>query len=145
MQEVPRHILRRRYDMVVFQTTFLSNRWAPELFEEMCRRVEPLKTLSGVRVAMPQDEFLRTKLVCDFIDDFDIDVVCSVAPESEWPKIYPTVDRERVRFHRVLTGYLDDRTVERIERIVDATPRAGHRHRLPRLARRGVARAPRAR
>ena len=120
-QEVPRHILRRRYDMVVFQTTFLSNRWAPGLFEEMCERVEPLKTLSGVRVAMPQDEFLRSKLVCDFIDDFDIDVVCSVAPESEWPKIYPTVDRERVRFHRVLTGYLDDRTVERIERIVGET------------------------
>jgi hypothetical protein len=121
VQEVPRHILRRRYDMVVFQTTFLSNRWAPELFHEMCERVAPLKALSGIRVAMPQDEFLRTKLVCDFIDDFDIDVVCSVAPESEWPRIYPTVDRERVHFHRVLTGYLDDRTVDRIERIVGET------------------------
>ena len=78
--------------------------------------------MTGVRVAMPQDEFLRSKLVCDFIDDFDIDVVCSVASESEWPKIYPSVDRERVRFHRVLTGYLDDRTLGRIERIVDSTP-----------------------
>jgi hypothetical protein len=122
VQDVPRHILRRRYDMIVFQTTFLSNRWVPELFAEICRRVAPLKTLSGVRVAMPQDEFLRSKLLCDFIDDFDIDVVCSVAPESEWPKIYPTVDRGRVRFERVLTGYLDDRTVDRIEDIVAATP-----------------------
>ncbi len=121
VQEVPRHILRRRYDLIVFQTTFLSNRWVPELFQQMCARVAPLKTLTGVRVAMPQDEFLRSELVCDFIDDFDIDVVCSVAPESEWPKIYPSVDRERVRFHRVLTGYLDDRTVARIERIVEAT------------------------
>lgn len=120
-QGVPAHILRRRYDMIVFQTTFLSNRWAPELFLEMCDRVAPLKALSGVRVAMPQDEFLRMKLVCDFIEDFGIDVVCSVAPESEWAKIYPTVDRDRVRFHRVLTGYLDDRTVDRIERIARAT------------------------
>ena len=48
-----------------------------------------------------------------------------------------------MRFHRVLTGYLDDRTVDRIERIVQADRRAGHRHRLPRLARRGVARPPR--
>jgi glycosyltransferase involved in cell wall biosynthesis len=122
VQEVPRHILRRRFDLIVFQTTFLSNRWAPELFEEMLRRVAPLKTLSGVRVAMPQDEFLRSKLLCDFIDEFDIDVVFSVAPESEWPKIYPTVDRERVRFERVLTGYLDDHTLERIEQIVATTP-----------------------
>jgi hypothetical protein len=122
VQNVPRHILDRDYDMVVFHTTFLSNRWAPELFLEMCERIEPLKRVAGVRVAMPQDEFLRTKLVCDFIDDFDIDIVCSVAPESEWPKIYPTVDRRRVRFHQILTGYLDDRTVKRIEEIVDATP-----------------------
>jgi hypothetical protein len=71
---------------------------------------------------MPQDEFLHSKLLCDFIDDFGIDVVCSVAPESEWEKIYPTVDRDRVRFHRVLTGYLDERTVDRIERIVQETP-----------------------
>ena len=122
VQDVPRHLLRRRYDMVVFHTTFLSNRWAPELFAEMCERIEPLKAVEGVRVAMPQDEFLRTKLVSEFIDDFGVDVVCSVAPESEWPKIYPTVDRGRVRFHRVLTGYLDDRTVKRIDRIVRATP-----------------------
>jgi hypothetical protein len=60
--------------------------------------------------------------VCDFIDEFDVDVVCSVAPESEWPTIYPTIDRTRVDFHRVLTGYLDDRTLERIERIVANTP-----------------------
>jgi glycosyltransferase involved in cell wall biosynthesis len=120
-QDVPAHILRRRFDMIVFHTTFLSNRWAPGLFLEMCDRVEPLKALAGVRVAMPQDEFLRTKLVCDFIDDFGIDVVCSVAPESEWAKIYPTVDRDRVRFHRVLTGYLDARTVHRIEHITQAT------------------------
>ena len=122
VQDVPRHILDRDYDIVVFHTTFLSHRWAPELFLEMCERIEPLKTVAGVRVAMPQDEFLRARLVCDFIDDFDVDVVCSVAPESEWPKIYPTVDRGRVRFHQILTGYLDDRTVKRIEQIVEATP-----------------------
>lgn len=123
VQDPPAHILRRRYDLIVFHTTFLSNRWAPELFAEMCERVEPLKSLEGVRVAMPQDEFLRTKLVCDFIAEFGVNIVYSVAPESEWPRIYPTVDFDRVRFHRILTGYLDDRTVERIERIVAATPR----------------------
>jgi hypothetical protein len=122
VQHVPAHVLRRDYDMVVFHTTFLSHRWAPELFAEMCKRIRPLKVVGGVRVAMPQDEFLRSKLVCDFIDEFDVDVVCSVAPESEWPKIYPTVDHERVRFHRILTGYLDERTIDRIERIVADIP-----------------------
>jgi hypothetical protein len=116
--DVPRHVLRRRYDLIVFHTSFLGHRWDPEQFAELCERAKPLKALAGVRVAMPQDEFLRTRLVCDFIDDFDIDVVCSVAPESEWPTIYPTVDRDRVRFHRILTGYLDARTKQRIDELV---------------------------
>jgi hypothetical protein len=121
MQDVPRHVLRRRYDLIVFHTSFLGHRWAPELFAEVCARVEPLKALDGVRVAMPQDEFLRPEMVADFVADFGVDVVFSVAPESEWSKLYPSLDRERVRFHRLLTGYLEDGTVERIERIVGET------------------------
>lgn len=120
-QELPAHLLQRRYDLVCFHTTFLSARWAPQLFSSLCEKAQPLKALDGVRVALPQDEFLHADLLSDFARDFDVDVVCSVAPETEWPKIYPTVDRERVRFHRVLTGYLEDHTVERIERIVAQT------------------------
>ena len=118
VQDVPRHVLRRRYDMIVFHTSFVGHRWAPEQFVELCRRAEPLKALDGVRVALPQDEFLRSRMVCDFVNDFGIDVVASVAPESEWPKIYPTVDPDRVRLHRVLTGYLDARTTDRIADLV---------------------------
>jgi hypothetical protein len=121
-RRVPRYLLRRRYDAVVFATSFLASRWSPALFEDVQRWAQPLKQLDGVRIALPQDEFLRSATLCDFIDDFDVDVVCSVAPESEWPTIYPTVDFDRVRFTRVLTGYLESRTVERIERIVDETP-----------------------
>ena len=71
---------------------------------------------------MPQDEFLRGGLLCEFINRFEITDVFSVAPESEWPKIYESVDRDRVRFSRVLTGYLGEETVERIDRIVAGAP-----------------------
>jgi hypothetical protein len=107
-----------RFDAIYFHTSFLSTRWAPELFAEMARRAWPLRALSDTLVALPQDEFLRSKLVCDFINAFGVDVVCSVAPASEWPVIYPTVDRSRVRFSQVLTGYLEDATVRRIDAIL---------------------------
>lgn len=60
---------------------------------------------------------MNTNVLCDFINEFGIQQVFSVAPESEWPKIYPTVDFKKVHFHRVLTGYLDDDTVKNVNRI----------------------------
>ena len=47
----------------------------------------------------------------------------SVAPASEWPKIYAGVDRERVRFDPVLTGYLDVARSTRIDEIGTAHER----------------------
>jgi hypothetical protein len=66
---------------------------------------------------MPQDEFFYTKVVCEFINEFGIQHVFSVSPPSEWPKIYRTVDFQKVDFHHVLTGYLEDSTLERIRRL----------------------------
>ena len=116
--EGPRHLTSNSFDAVVFQTSFLSGRWAPGLFEELCERAAPLKGLGQIRIALPQDEFFRTDAVGRFVEEFDIGLVLSVSPESEWPKQYPDVDRERVRFGHVLTGYLDEATVGRIDRIV---------------------------
>jgi glycosyltransferase involved in cell wall biosynthesis len=119
---MPRWMRRIRYDAIVFHTSLLSSlRWAPQVDQTLRERVLELGDLPGVRAAMPQDEFLRNDALCDFIRDAGVDVVFSVSPESEWPKIYAGVDRERVRFESVLTGYLDERTLERIDKIVGAT------------------------
>ena len=121
----PRSLTGIDFDTVIFHTSFLSQRWIPELFADQKRRAAPLRGLGRARIALPQDEFLHSSLLCDFIEEFDIDHVLSVSPASEWPKIYPTVDRERVRFSQVLTGYLSEETVERIDGIVEA--RGGRR------------------
>ena len=120
-RSVPRWVLRTHFDAVVFHTTFLSQRWHPHVFERLRQRARPLLGVGDVRVALPQDEFLHTDLLCEFIEEFDVDRVFSVAPPSEWPKIYAGVDRERVRFSEALTGYLEADTVMRIDRIVAET------------------------
>lgn len=114
VRRVPSYLLRVKFDLIVYTTLFLSGRWDRDGFRQTMRRIEPLKHLDAVQVAMPQDEFLNTDLLCDFINEFGIDYVFSVAPESEWETIYPNVDRERVKFSVVLTGYLDEHTVNKI-------------------------------
>ena len=143
-RNTPRWLLRVPFDLVVWHTSFLSLRWAPEVFAMARRRAQPLKEIAERSVAMPQDEFIHTDALCEFLEEFDVDAVCSVAPEDQWPTIYATLDRERVRFIRVLTGYLDEETVDRIQRIVSEGPAArpievGYRawHNAPWLGRHG--------
>ncbi len=121
VQKIPSWLDRVDFDLVVFHTTFLSCRWAPELFARLAEAARPLRALSTTFVALPQDEFLHADILSAFIEDFGIDWVFTVAPESEIPTIYRDVDRDRVRFHRVLTGYLERETLRRIDRIVAET------------------------
>jgi hypothetical protein len=120
----PRWLLRAPFDAVVFHTSFLSHiRWDPATGERLLEHARPLRELAATKAVLPQDEFLRSAVINDFINDFGIDVVLSAADSSQWPLIYDTVDRTRVRFSTVLTGYLLDETVARTEAVVAATPR----------------------
>jgi hypothetical protein len=121
-REVPRWLPRVPFDLVVWHTSFLSLRWAPDVFALARQRAEPLKAIRAPSVALPQDEFIHIDVVCDFLEEFNVRAVCSVAPEREWPKIYRSLDRDRIRFATVLTGYLDEKTVKRIDRLVARAP-----------------------
>ncbi len=108
------------FDAVIWHTTFLGwVRWTPPAQRiGVMKRARRLAERSSRQLALPQDEFLGTDQVSELIREFGIDHVFSVAPESEWPLIYDGVDRERVGFSRVLTGYLDEDTVRRVDAIV---------------------------
>lgn len=118
----PRWIADHDWDTVIFHTSFLGQRWAPDAFRAQLERATPLRGLGRARIALPQDEFLCSRLLCEFIEEFEVDEVMSVAPESEWDKIYEGIDRDRVGISPVLTGYLSEDTVRRIDRILERTP-----------------------
>jgi hypothetical protein len=112
------------FDAVVWHTTFLGwVRWTPAGQRiGVMKRARRLAERASFQVALPQDEFLGTQQVAEVIREFGIDHVFSVAPESEWPLIYEGIDRSRVEISRVLTGYLDEDTVERVDEIVATGP-----------------------
>jgi len=119
VRRVPRYLNAIHFDAVIFHTTFLSKRWIN--FNSFLKRARPLKKLNTIKIALPQDEFIKTDMLCDFINEFEIDYVFSVAPESEWPTIYHNVDFQKVKFFKVLTGYLDDKTLSRIKKLEESS------------------------
>ena len=117
VRRVPRWLARVPFDAVIFHTTLLWDRVSPATF---ARHRHKLRRIDGVgrRVALPQDEHLCSRALVDFISEFNVDHVFSVAPDSEWEKLYEGVDRSRVGISRVLTGYLETETLGRIDAIV---------------------------
>ncbi|MBS0274831.1 MAG: hypothetical protein JSR55_10615 [Proteobacteria bacterium] len=124
-KRAPRYVSEVDFDLVIFQTTFTQRLSRSEgYFAQMTRRAQALANLDAPKVALVQDEFWNAEKVERFINTFGIGTVFSVAPPSEWPKIYPGLDPQKVRFHRVLTGYLDEPTLEKLAKAGEGNPRA---------------------
>lgn len=116
--EVPKYLREINFDLIIFHGLFCCHRWGGDaLVKSVTAKAEFFKESSGVKVIMPQDEFLNAKSLCDLVNDFSIDIVFTICPESEWKKIYQTVDFSKVKFVEVLTGYIDDRSIRKIEKL----------------------------
>lgn len=119
---LPSHLYDEPVDLIIFHTIFFGPRWGGKMKSFLDNLQPSLSRLGGVRVMLPQDEFHRSRELVDFVRSFGITHIFSVAPESEWPKIYEGVDRAKVAIHKVLTGYLDNDTVAHIERLAGTVP-----------------------
>jgi hypothetical protein len=108
----PTYLKDIEFDLIVFTDMFLSKRNLLRFFDKAVEYCQPLKGVSAKKIAVPQDEFYYTDVLNHFINAFGVEHIFSVAPESEWGKIYPLVDRDKVKIDFVLTGYLDDEIVK---------------------------------
>ena len=117
----PAWLRRIPFDTVIFHHTLTGQRMAPSLLRWQLRRARALDGVGRYRIAMVQDECVYTDAIDAFITEYGIDHVFSVAPPSEWEKIYPHAREQGVRFSQNLTGYLSPQTVERVDRIVAAS------------------------
>ena len=120
---VARAFAGRRYDAVIWHTTMLAwLRWTPEAqLRGLRKRALALRDGAPLHVALPQDEFLNGDAVNAFMSEIGVRHVFSVAPPSEWPKLYDGLD---AGISQVLTGYLDEATLGRIDGVL---ARAGGR------------------
>lgn len=118
---VPRWVHRLDIGLVVFHTTLLATRWHPEAFHRVAARLEALERLNCPRIAIPQDEFLNTDPLVDFLRRFRVGHVFTCAPSHEWDTIYGALTADGAGLTRVLTGYLEPRTVRRIGELATTT------------------------
>lgn len=120
-KSLPSYLENIKFDLIIFDTLFLAQHWGGVAhFRRLMARADKLKQYDSVRVMLPQDEFYNSDLYLEFIRELKIDYVFSVAPERAWPQIYKGVDFEKVKFVRILTGYIDEKRLLAIQHLARA-------------------------
>jgi hypothetical protein len=114
--KLPRYLKSLRPDLVVYHYTFLATRMNPAEFAREVELVEFTRELPCRKAIVAQDEQARSDLVSQLIEDFGVTHVFSPASPPEWPQIYEGADFDNMHFETILTGYVDDATVRRIEK-----------------------------
>lgn len=114
---IPWYLHQIKWDLIIFTDLFVLERWAPLSYRKIINKAQSLKKIKARKILIPQDEFIYSNDLCDLINDFNIEFVFTCAEEFDWKKIYNTVDFTKVQFNTVLTGYLDDTTIERINQL----------------------------
>jgi len=122
-RDVPSFLRKVPFDLIVFHTDLLGLQYPSHSTEQFIEKAEVLRNIPAVKVVLAQDEHFNPNAIAKFINDFGIDHVFSLAPESEWKKIYPTVDLNKVKFYRTLPGYLDEKTLKKISKLQRKIPR----------------------
>jgi len=117
MGDCPIFIKYLEFDLIIFDWSFVGLRTDRDFFIKIINKISFLQKCKGVKITLPQDEFTSMDLLNQFIIDFNVSHVFSVAPESEWPKIYPNVDPIQTKFHRILTGYLEESMIQNISQL----------------------------
>ena len=119
---VPWTLLRHvRIAGIIYHTFFLGARWTPEIFEQKAGLCAPLASLEVPKIAIPQDEFIHTDMLAEFLARQRVTHLLTCAEEPEWKQIYGRhLDFSRVAVKTVLTGYIDEATKRRVDALKQA-------------------------
>lgn len=116
---IPADICGVNFNIVIYHYTVCDRRHFRSKFEKQLVKWQKLKKLSGYKVAIPQDEYLNTDLLCKFFLEYSVKTVFTCLPETEWEKVYPKKLSGVDHFVTVLTGYVDENAMERISKYVN--------------------------
>ncbi|HXH18429.1 MAG TPA: hypothetical protein VNJ07_05050 [Chitinophagales bacterium] len=104
------------FDLVIFHHSF-TNHWYEFLFRRDLNFLKKLHFKNAVKAAFFQDEYHHSDWKCRLINELGIEYVFSVANESEFKNIYNGVNHQKVKFIQVLTGYIDEEQITKVQRL----------------------------
>jgi hypothetical protein len=114
---VPRYIAKKPYDFILMHFMVPSLLRCFGEYEKCINKFRFLLNHKATKVLFCQDEFFKMDLIEKFVGDIGVQYIFSVAPPDQWDIIYSGIDTDKVKIHRVLTGYLDPVMMDKVKNI----------------------------
>ncbi|NOH10419.1 MAG: hypothetical protein HND51_02110 [Chloroflexi bacterium] len=106
-QEPPIWATEKPFDVVLLHNTLFCLRWTGSYFYRIKKRLDWIRRLNCLKIAIPQDEGDHAELLDEWLFDWGISAIFSIhQPEGTGP-LYPVM-RDKAKFYGVLPGYIDD-------------------------------------
>ena len=108
---IPRWVESLEFGAIIYHYTFLGLKWVngeKKLFNSSVDRIIKIR---GIKIAIPQDEYVFSNLLCRFFNHHKIDILCTCFFPEDYEKVYPKNQTGIKYYFTVLPGYVDDEAV----------------------------------
>lgn len=112
---VPSYLRHIHFDVVILHYTLLAGeRFLPG--DAWNTKMQGLSQLKGYKIAIPQDEYSCTQRLIELFREISVDAVCTCFYlEKDIHFVYAQYLPEKVKYLQVLTGYVDERSIEEVK------------------------------
>lgn len=115
---IPDAVLDFPFDAVIFHYTFLAQRFSGAYFTRRYEAMLPkLKRLRGIKVMIPQDEYVYTEFLWQVAKDLSVDYIFTTYQQEAYSSVFP---KEKVgnnaRIYTVFPGYIEELVERRLQR-----------------------------
>lgn len=105
------------WDGIIIHYSLLAERFDDTYWKYLFKELVKLNKLKGVKVAIPQDEFLCPSDLWQFLKEAGIETVFTCAMPIDYDKLYPldkTGLKERIT---TFTGFVDEDSLDTVRRL----------------------------
>lgn len=129
--EIPVYLTWINFDYIILHYSFLANERFLENPSRWTNKINRVKQMSGIKVALPQDEYVYTNRLCDFFNDIKLSILGTIHHnDNDLKKVYLDKLIKKPKVLKLLTGYIDDNNIDKYkgkplsERTIDVGYRA---------------------
>lgn len=106
------------WDLIIYTHSFTAP-WNRTNFLKKIALLEEIGLKAERKIAFFQDEYFNLDLTNLFLEKMRIDSLYTVAPDTEWQKLYPHFPSDRI--NQYLTGYIENEDVINAEKNLETT------------------------
>jgi hypothetical protein len=99
------HLMNQSFDAILLDATFLCWRWASHNYDEIRLKFDFIRDLDAVKIAFPQDEYDHSKILGQWLTDWNVNIVYSIFPDQK-DTLYPDIAKG-VEFRQGYTGFIE--------------------------------------